>query len=262
MSKARKLGKKPARFDARTLKLAKYFTAALPPAPEAAGYVDKVNRWGMMLNDQIGDCTVAAAGHMIEQWTAYSRTFEFVPSDAAILRAYQAVSGYVPGNPSTDNGAYLLDVLNYWRKTGVAKHKVKAFAQVNPRDHEEIKQAIRLFGNCYIGLGLPVSAQNTRIAENHLPVWEVPKTGTTGDGTAWSWGGHAVPLVGYRETPAGRRGLMAVSWGELFDVTFSFLDAYCDEAYAVVSMDWIKASGMSPSGFDMQQLLADLQAIT
>ena len=35
-----------------------------------------------------------------------------------------------------------------------------------------------------------------------------------------------------------------------------------DEAFAVVTEDWIEADGESPSGFDIAQLLADLSVVT
>ena len=54
-----RLGKRPRHHDARTLKLARYMTAALPPAPASADYTRGITDWGMMLNDQFGllhDC--------------------------------------------------------------------------------------------------------------------------------------------------------------------------------------------------------------
>jgi hypothetical protein len=36
---------------------------------------------------------------------------------------------------------------------------------------------------------------------------------------------------------------------------------YVDEAYALVSTDWIKASGLSPTGLDLDGMLKDLNSI-
>ena len=58
-----KLGKGVARHDPRTLLLASYITPALPAPPATFDLSSKVgSSWGMMDNDQIGDCTCAAAG--------------------------------------------------------------------------------------------------------------------------------------------------------------------------------------------------------
>jgi hypothetical protein len=35
-------------------------------------------------------------------------------------------------------------------------------------------------------------------------------------------------------------------------------DTYCDEAYGVLSADWIAANDQAPSNFDLAQLEADL----
>ena len=39
----------------------------------------------MMLNDSIGDCTCAAAGHLIMEWTANAGK-EVVPADGVLAR--------------------------------------------------------------------------------------------------------------------------------------------------------------------------------
>ena len=68
---AQKLGKLPVRTDVRTLSLARYVDKAkLPSPPDAFDETTQVHDWPMYANDRIGDCTIAAAGHMIEAWTA------------------------------------------------------------------------------------------------------------------------------------------------------------------------------------------------
>ena len=255
------LGKKAPRFDRRTLKMSKYMAGVtLPSPPKQGGYYEKVASWPMMLNDSLGDCTIACAGHMIEQWSTYTGK-PFIPTDAEILTAYEAVSGYVPGDESTDNGADILTVMNYWRQTGIGGDKIAAFVSVNQNDPTEVKLAVELFGNCYLGVGLPITAQQPVLGWKGLPFWDVPAGGTIGNGAPYSWGGHAIPIVDYGVTPLGKKRLMVVTWGSLYTMSPAFLDTYGDEAYAVLSQDWIAEDGESPSGFDTAQLLADLAAI-
>ncbi|MGA2740878.1 MAG: hypothetical protein ABSG65_26000 [Bryobacteraceae bacterium] len=245
-----KLGKHAARHDPRTLQFANYLKTAAPSSPPSTeNWTAKVKQWPMMMNDTIGDCTCACAGHMIEEWTAYAHAPGYVPADQQILQAYEAVGGYKPGDPSTDNGAAILDVLNYWRQTGIAGHPISAFVSLEPKNHEDVKDAVYLFGNCYIGVQLPLSAQNQK-------VWSVPPGGATGNGKPGSWGGHAIPIVEY-----DARGVTVVTWGETLRATWTFLDTYCDEAYAVLSADWIGANSQAPSNFDLAQLQADLTGI-
>lgn len=255
-----KLGKKTQKLDKRTLKLSNY-VKLLPPPPGAMGYIQEVAAWPMLLNDSIGDCTCACAGHQIEQWTRYAGN-PFTPSDGDILLAYEAVSGYNPNIPGSDTGAFVLDVLNYWRKVGIGGHKIVAYASINTNNPIEFEQAVAIFGNVYLGVGLPATAQRPRTDGNNLPIWEVVDPTLKGDGEPWSWGGHAIPMVGYKSHTVPNGGGRVVSWGQLFDVTWPFLHAYCDEAYAIVTQDWIETNGKSPSGFDVNQLLADLKEIT
>jgi hypothetical protein len=243
----RKLGKLPPRHDRRTLRLADYLrTDGLPTPPVKAEYTTKVATWPMMKNDSVGDCTCAAAGHMIEQWTTYAG-LPFVPNDDQVLAAYSAVSGYDAKTGADDNGAVLTDVLNYWRGTGIAGHKIVAYAALEPKNHRQVEDALYLFGNVYIGLALPVSAQGQK-------VWCVPAEGPHGPGAPGSWGGHAVPVVAYDP-----HGLTVVTWGALQRMSWYFFETYCDEAYAVLSQDWIETTNhLSPSSFDLTALRQDL----
>lgn len=247
------LGKRAKKIDPRTLMLAKYLPAKLEAPPTSMGYIDLVPSWPMMGNDVLGDCTAAAAGHMEQQWSAYANPPGFVPSDEDVVKLYSATGGYIVGEPQTDNGAMMIDVLNYLRSTGLAGKKILAYAEINMAGDawmEEIKQSVDLFGNAYIGVQLPVTVQGQGL-------WNVPKMGPIGNGSPGSWGGHCVPIVGY-----GPTGVKVISWGMVIEVTWNFLKAYCDEAYAVLSLLWIsQVYDKAPSRFNIQQLQADLPSL-
>ena len=49
------------------------------------------------------------------------------PSDKQVVAAYSAITGYNPSTGANDNGAVEIDVLNYWRQTGIAGHKIGAY---------------------------------------------------------------------------------------------------------------------------------------
>jgi hypothetical protein len=52
-----------------------------------------------------------------------------------------------------------------------------------------------------------------------------------------------------------------VTWGALQTMTWGFWAAYCDEAYAILSPDFLKPKGsqpVTPNGFNLAQLLEDL----
>jgi hypothetical protein len=140
----------------------------------------------MMENDQLGDCTCAGMGHAEMLWSANGGSID-IPSDNDVITAYEAVGGYVPGNPNTDNGAVELTVLKYWKTTGIGGRKIMGYADVNPSLTSHIQQAIWLFGVGYIGVDMPLTAQNQVGG-----IWDVVGDGQSGDSAPGSWGGHCL----------------------------------------------------------------------
>lgn len=242
-----KLGRKAIKTDSRTLRLAKYLTPALPDPPPSVDWTKGITDWGMMLNDKLGDCTIAGLGHAIQVWTANTGS-EFTPSDDMIESAYEDWDGYVPGNPDTDQGGVELDVLNKWKKLGFGGHSLLAFADPRVSNITEIRQSIALFGGVYIGINLPISAQNQ-------DVWRVVFDPGDGSAKPGSWGGHAVFVPAYDQN-----GFTCITWGQLKKMTWNFWDKYVDESHVLLNQDWL-ANGKSASGFDLAQLQADLAAI-
>jgi hypothetical protein len=203
----------------------------------------------MMLNDQLGDCTIAGAGHAIQVWTANAGS-ETTVADSDILTAYEQWDGYDPSDPNTDQGGVELDVLNDWRQGGLSGHKLLAYAAASVSNLQEIRQAIALFGGVYIGVSLPLTAQGQE-------EWTVVPDEGGGSSQAGSWGGHCVFVVGYDATT-----FTCISWGQLIKITVPFWLKYCDESYALFGQDWINSGGQAPSGFDADQLMSDLAVVT
>lgn len=262
-----RLGKQKPKLDKRTLKLARYLVdpvtgkkltvAKLPRLKPSIHRSHLVPSWGMMGNDQYGDCTVAAVGHaeQITSAVVSNGTSVHTPSDAEILSAYWA-TGSPPTVGVDDNGRVELDVLNHWRHTGIGSSKISAFAALTKGAtlKTETKYAIDLFGFCYIGLALPLSAQTQA-------VW-TPGRGK--NGAPGSWGGHAVILVDY-----DAKGPSCITWGEVVKMTWAFYAKYCDEQYVAITPEWLNQhgavdpqAGVSPAGLNVQALLDDLSSIT
>src|ERR1700722_18558750 len=115
------------------VKLASHLSLDPADVPAVVDYATKVPSWPMYDNDRLGDCTCAGVGHMIQAWTAYAGT-EVTLADPVILKLYEVLSGYNPATGANDNGCVEQDVLQYLASTGVAGHKIVAFAQVNIQD--------------------------------------------------------------------------------------------------------------------------------
>jgi len=249
----KKLGKKNARFDQRTFKLSKYLKAtALPPVPPATNWMTKVSNWPMYSNDTLGDCAEACVGHMIQLWDSYSNPTEAAPTDAQIVQAYSDITGYNPDDPSSDQGTDLLDMLNYWRNTGIAGHKILAYVSLTPGSLHELRLATSLFGCVMIGIQLPITAQNQTTAWKFID--------NTGDGLPGSWGGHCIPCGAYN-SDLDYLDNTVVTWGETLLMGNEFYQFYNDESYAVLTQDWIDQNGMAPSDFDLAALQADLASL-
>lgn len=234
------LGKRAAKHDPRTVRLSRFLTSELAPAPQACDWSAMAKRLGPMKNNEIGDCGLAAPGHYIQRATAENGA-EFVPDDADIEKAYADVGGYVYGRPETDGGIILLDGMNYWRGTGIAGHRIEGYAALELKNREHFKQAIYVGGGVILGFSLPESAKNQS-------EWFVDLGGDLLDPTPGSWGGHAVDVFGYDDN-----GILFISWGIRMFATWDFVDACADEAYVPISPDWSDWNG-SPSGFLLPEL--------
>jgi hypothetical protein len=248
-----RLGKRSVRHDPRTLQLAKYIQPTLPPNPPSVDWTYGMKHFPMYANDRLGDCTCAAAAHLIHVWTKASHMLSHakatdVPLQDEVIAAYERVSGYRPEDPDTDQGAIMLNVLRFWRKTGIAQHRIGAFASVEVQSREHVLDGLWLFGGLYAGIALPLSAKGQA-------VWEVPANGARGQGERGSWGGHAVPIVA-----ADPRGLTVVTWGALKRMSWAFWKSYGDECYAVLSDDFL-ANDKAPNGFDITELRNDLRLL-
>jgi hypothetical protein len=238
------LGKLEVKQDARNLQLARYIDdqQALPQVPDSTDWSQKVMSWPMYGNDTLGDCTCAAVGHMEETWSANAGQPE-VPQEQSLLALYWATG-------TQDTGRYCLDVLNYWQNTGFdGGEKVLAFAQIDPQNRQHVEFACWAFGGVYIGVQLPASAK-TQKDEWTLTSGPEAKPG--------SWGGHCVNLVDY----TGHGGPTCVTWGRLMPMSWEFFTTYCDEAYAVISPDFLGPDNNAPSGFNLDELKADLARVT
>jgi hypothetical protein len=214
----------------------------------------KVQSWPMYLNDQIGDCTIAGAAHMFSAMAAYARDVQVTFADAEIQRVYSAVGGYVPGNPATDNGCVMEEVLAWLKANPMTdeaggEHKVLGYARIgNPADEVLIGQVLDVFGSVYVGFDVQQSVMTE--FENHQP-W----TWTAGEPYV---GGHCVVLQ--RRDPCGSvvGVLNYVTWGALQRATFPWQAHTVSEAWAVVTEDWLNTAGQTVEGLDVSQLLSDM----
>ena len=238
-------GKQPPKRDYRTLRFQDYLSPTLPPPAPSHNVLNTVYAnlhvsdprvlFPMDGNDILGDCTIAAVAHAATAYRALIRK-KSIMSRADVMALYLHLTGGV------DSGLNELDVLTYWRKHAAAGDEILAFASIDPKKHDHVKQAIALFGGVYLGFQVPqqcIAQFNARTPWTPGPL--------TNDG-------HAVFAVGY-----DAHGVTVLTWGNTQAATWGWWDECVDEAYAIVPPE-AKQPGFAP-GFSVAQLVADLGAV-
>jgi hypothetical protein len=223
-----------------------------PPitVPASCSYTGQLSGYlGAMLNDSLGDCAEAAYGHALQVWSAASGKPELTEPNSAIEALYET-QGYVPGNPSTDNGTVLQVLLARLVKgpVPVSIPKLLAFIEIDPTIPADIDRATYECGLVYIGFNVPAFMEGL---ENPGDVWSNGAGGSTR-----IVGGHCVVSPGYHP---GVRDI--ISWGYRYTMTNGFWSSYVDEAYALISEEWVEATGRTPLGMTVAQLEAQMAAI-
>ena len=236
--------------DPRTLHLENYLTISKLHLPKTVDWTGKkTTPWGMMGNWDLFDCLCAAAGHMIECWTANTTGEEYI-DDNSVLNAYIALTGYDPITGQNKTGVGFTNLMKYWRSTGISNHKIKAYTAVKYIKPELVRACIYLFGGAFAGLAMPKSLNTD------LDIWDIMPGDLTGDNAPGSDGGHAIALFGYDE-----QYITFVTWGKKKQLTWAFWQAYSNELYAVISPDFFNGD-KTALGFDVTTLEADLIRVT
>jgi hypothetical protein len=235
-----KFGKKPAKRLRKCCPLSSYLHMNQAQYPAVKAW-ERPIEYLMLGNDSVGDCTVAGHYHLRMNWNAVAHAgTPLVPTTQQALADYSAITGYNPDDPNTDQGANMPDVLAFYKDK---------YATIDVQNIEQAKAALFLFGGLYIGFNVPQSMAD-QLNSGQDPDWSYsPNDKPSGEG-------HCVVPLGY-----GRDGLALCSWGKIYRTSWDFWLAWVDEAYCIVSQEWIKQSGTSPSGLDLNGLLADLSSL-
>jgi hypothetical protein len=235
-----KLGKKAPKAHRKTLSFEKYAGDALPVAPPKVYWSYKVpdNAWGMLGNDELGDCVVAGAMHMDMAWSAHTGTMRTYTTE-------QASELYLRLSPD-DSGLVITDFLNLWQTEGMYDSKILGWASFNWAVPGRFDQVNWLFGGVAAGVQFPHSAMDQFKAGQAL----TPVPGDPIDG------GHFIPFFNF-----GALGRKGVSWETYLEALNAWLALYLDETYAIVSEAWFDTVDVAPNHFNKDLLWADLKKL-
>lgn len=217
---------------------------AVPQAPLVDEPVDGM-AYGMDLNDQYGDCVVAAFDHSRQTIVGLLTGRPVNMTTAQIVEDYRTQNpGFNPdlvdGDPAQeDNGMVIQTYLEHL----VATRRILGFGRIDHTDEVEMKAAV------YLGLAVMIGV-DLRAPQQHQTVWDEAGGG--------DWGGHCVPWVGYRGKPDY---LTCVTWGALTDMTTRFIASRCDEAWFVLLPEHV-AHPEFRAGFDLPGFAAAVAELT
>ncbi len=207
-------------------------------------------------NNVLSDCTAAAMGNAA---LALGALDGFVPlvTMPAVEAFYSATSGYVPGQPATDVGAVLTDVLAYQARSGFNSGSdllTGPWATVDPYDRNMLAVGMETLGVVVLGVALSLADMN-RVGQ----VWDVGVMSTGGDPTPGSAGLHC--LLGWSYDGLADGSLVQLAtWGALQAATWRWLERAIREAHVLVWRPLLKTAGVNWSGIAYDQMVAEAQA--
>jgi hypothetical protein len=223
------------------------------PAVPPQGWEFKVNPadWGMLGNDQYGDCACAGICHLIQGQSTNTGNPLHATTDQA-LALYSAATGFNPNDPSTDNGTVLTDLLTYIKANGVEMTdatgkpvtvEVVGSASLDITSLAQLRYAAYTFGGNYLGINCPQECETDTTNWNFAPGLPIA-------------GGHCIPQEG-----EGGAGGQIISWGMKIPVSNQFLTGYLEEGYVVITKAWLNAQGKTPTGLDLNGLVAAMETL-
>jgi hypothetical protein len=125
---------------------------------------------------------------------------------------------------------------------------VPFWTTLNPSEQNQVNAAIAFLGPVGITLALPAAAEDPA-------VWPKPP----GTGTGWEPGS-----LGWHRVCSGKYdGAVRVvrTWGLDVEMHPEFWSRYVVAADALLSREWLDATGFAPSGLDWEALAIDQQAL-
>ena len=230
-----------------------YFKAAkLPPVPTRFGRPWLVQTWGVFGNDIAGDCVWAGAAHETMMFSADVGSSVLFDTQE-VLSDYSAVTGYVYGDDSTDQGTDMTEAAAYRQKTGIIdadgqRHKIDVYASLRNGDLGQLKLAAYLLGAVGVGVNFPDTAMDQF---NNGDVWDI-------EASSKNAGGHYIPCIGRNSVG----NFLFVTWGRLQAATPAWVRQYMNGGIAYLSRERLSARGLSPQGFNLAQLNDDFAQIT
>jgi hypothetical protein len=261
------LGRLPATPENVKLEFHDYASISLLADPPASfGHENLVPTWGMLGNDQAGDCYVAGVMHADMLWTAESGAQASFSTPTAI-KYYQELTlkfngvAYDPsqtdpttGENPTDTGINISQALPLLRTVGIPddtgkRHTIGGFVKLKPANWEQLRYGTYYFDG--IGMGVQMCQEwMDSFNPNGTTVWDAVSNPT------WI-GGHYISACAWRNG-----NVVDISWGAPVEITQAAYEmaGLSDETYAYVSKDKLK-NGVDLEGLDLAKMDDDIKQL-
>ncbi len=244
------------------LRLRDYLQASLAAPPGSTDYSAKAlpSLNNIYQNDVLGCCVISSGYHVVgvetgnagDLFVATTNSQNVVGTDITI--DYGAIGGYVPNNPSTDNGCNEDTALNYWQQHGFRNgKKLLGSINVDPTNKTEIMQCLYLFENLILCLELPDTYVNPFPSANGF-TWD---TGTPDPNN-----GHSIMAYGYNST-----GVLIDTWGLLGTMTWAAVAELCSASNGgslnavITDMQLAAGAAKAPNGVAWHDLVSDFDSL-
>ncbi len=230
---------------------------ALPAPPVAVDYSPKGQPALALIfgNETLGDCVIAMIMHLLAVLTGNAGKL-YTATMAQVIAYYSAIGGYVPGDPSTDQGCDEVTAMNYLKTTGFPDGtKLAGWVAIDATNQTLMKQAIDLFeGGIFFAVELPAAWLNNAPSANGF-TWDLA-------GPPDPSNGHAFLAVGYNA-----QGVLIDTWGLIGTMTWAAVASYAVQsaggaAYVVLATDQLGlGQTKAPNNIDWPTLIAYFDAI-
>lgn len=241
-----KFGALPPRPQAPSIPIRELFPRGLPRPPAAWDATQGIKEWGMLGNDQAGDCVIAGYLHlaMIDQKIATGSVPTF--TDEQALDLYKQLTGWDPNNPDSDTGLNVEDFLTLAQARTLLGQRLKTFAPVHVNTVEHLKIAIWLFEGINTAAVLPFDAEDQFSAGQ-------PWTLNNKQQDQSPLGGHDIPAVAYDND-----GVTYVTWGTTQQASWDWCLANLQEAEILIPNEVADLTKALDNGYDPRELKAFL----
>jgi len=242
-----KLGRRPPK-NAPALRLASLLTGVVPAHPDAVDYLATLTDWQMLGNDQYGDCVAVTWANQRRLVTAALAGNETYPGLDQVLAFYKTQN---PDFPTQDDGMDIQTALEALVHDGGPDGvKAVAFAKVNYRNLDEVKAALAIFGDIWLG----INVQNANMDDfDQGKPWDYHE-GASVDG------GHSVEVGGY-STPTPTDDVRFITWAKETGFTDNFWTHLVEEAWVVIWPEHLGSKAFL-EGVDLGTLAIDYKTLT